>query len=263
MISTAGIKFIQSLRLKKYRDKYQMFVAEGEKIVSELLSSQLRTETIYALQSWTDRYGRHIPAGVECRQINSNQLNRISLQKTPNQVLAVVNKPKHQITGEIFNDNPVLVLDALQDPGNLGTILRTADWFGIRHIICSEGTADVYNPKVIQASMGSFIRVKTYYTNPEKVISSLNGKVPVYGAFLEGSNLYKTDMLAPAVIIIGNESQGISPELAQYVTQKLTIPSYIEHGTLTQAESLNASVAAGIIMAHLRNRATSNPKTTS
>ncbi len=262
MISAAEIKFIQSLRLKKHRDKHNMFVAEGEKIVSELLASELQIQTVYGLQSWTERYGRHVPAGIEFRQTGIRQLERISSHKTPNQVLAIVNKPNYIITEEIFNDNLVLILDRIQDPGNLGTIIRTADWFGVRHIICSDGTADVFNPKVIQASMGSFIRVKTYFSKPDKVLRDLGGKIPVYGAFLEGKSLFKTSMHTPAILVIGNESQGVSSELVQYITQKLTIPPYVEGAAYDKAESLNASVAAGIIMAHFRMSELKNSKTT-
>lgn len=253
MISTTEIKFIQSLRLKKNRDKNHMFVAEGEKIVSELLSSELQIQTVYATQSWIERNNSQIPSDIECKQTGIRQLERISSQKTPNQVLAIVKKPNYIVNEEIFIDNLVLVLDRIQDPGNLGTIIRTADWFGVRHIICTDGTADVYNPKVIQASMGSFIRVKTYYSKPNTLLTGLSGKIPVYGAFLEGKKIYKTLLQTPAILVIGNESQGVSSELAPYISHKLTIPPYVQSTVFDKAESLNASVAAGIIMAHFRN----------
>lgn len=256
MISAAVIKFIQSLRQKKYRDKHHVFVAEGHKIVAELLTSKLQIRMICATKPWADRYGHKIPASLEIWHVTPKQLERISLQKTPNQVLSVVNKPTHEITSATFKNNLVLVLDKLQDPGNLGTIIRTADWFGIRNIICTEGTADVYNPKVIQASMGSFMRVNIYYTNPLSVLESAG--MPVYGAFLEGRSLFETRLQTPAVIVIGNESQGISPELAQHVTQKLTIPPHYDYNRSGKAESLNASVAAGVIMAYLQNSAHTN-----
>lgn len=259
MISTSEIKFIQSLRHKKYRDKNNVFVAEGEKIVSELFNSNLQTKAIYALPSWIDRHSVYMPASVECKQIKLKELERISLQKTPNQVLAVVNKPNCIITGDIIKKHLVLILDKLQDPGNLGTIIRTADWFGIRHIICAPGTADVFNPKVIQASMGSFMRVNISYTKPNLLLQDISGLNPVYGSFLEGQNLYKTKIKTPAVLIIGNESQGISAGLAQYVTQKITIPPHHKNCGCNKAESLNAAVAAGIIMAQLRNNSNQNP----
>ncbi len=254
-ISTAQIKYIQSLRQKKFRDVHGVFIAEGEKIIAELLASDFQIEMLCALPGWFEQHKAIIPASLH--EVNQKQLERISNLKTPNKALAVVRKPAYALHDIRFDTDIVLMLDKLQDPGNLGTIIRTADWFGIRHIICSPDTADIYNPKVIQATMGSFIRLKVYYAPLTGVLESIPKGFPVYGAFLEGTKLFNTSISLPAVLIIGNESQGISTEVASFVNRKVMIPRGTEgrHSNgPAGAESLNAAMAAGILMAYFRHQ---------
>lgn len=253
MISTGKIKHLQSLRQKKFRDLHGVFLAEGEKIAGELIESDWPVEAVYALPDWIEQQGGRIPDHIACHAVNRKELERISGQKTPNRVLAVLRKPGEPFSFDIFSEDLVLMLDRIQDPGNLGTIIRTADWFGIRHLVCSPDTADVFNPKVIQASMGSFLRVKVYYQTLTDVLTKLSGRIPVYGTFREGKNLYEEAVTIPSVVIIGNESQGIRPELAAFADHPVSIPSGGSGTGGGRAESLNAAVAAGIIMAYSRN----------
>jgi RNA methyltransferase, TrmH family len=257
-ITTAQIKYIQSLQQKKFRDAHGVFLAEGEKIVIELLDSDFQIEMLCALPAWFDKHKSRIPESLACCELSPKDLDRISKLRTPNQVLAVVKKPARALHMIKFEQDIVLMLDKLQDPGNLGTIIRTADWFGIRHIICSPDTADIYNPKVIQATMGSFIRVKVHYAALPDVLKDLPEDFPVYGAFLDGTNLFKTSISLPAVLIIGNESQGISQEVASLINRKVMIPggeTGRDSGSEARAESLNAAMAAGIMMAYFRHPA--------
>ncbi len=252
-ITTAQIKHIQSLQLKKFRDAHNTFVAEGEKIVSELLASDFHIEMLCALPEWFDQHKTKIPD--PCCEVSPKQLERISNLKTPNKALAVLRKPVHELQDIRFDKDIVLMLDKLQDPGNMGTIIRTADWFGIRHIICSPDTADIYNPKVIQATMGSFIRLKVHYAALAGILERIPAGIPVYGAFLEGKSLFSNELVLPGVLIIGNESQGISREVASFVNRKVMIPRGVtEEDGKAGAESLNAAMAAGIIMACFRQQ---------
>ena len=280
MISTRQIKYIQSLQQKKFRTLHDVFVAEGDKIVSELLESGLEIEAVFALPEWFEDIEPGLLPQDAFFEVSPKELGRISGQKTPNQVVAVVRKPAHTLPDSFTSQELVLMLDRIQDPGNLGTILRTADWFGVKHIICSPDTAEVYNPKVIQASMGSFMRVKLHYTELAGFLEKINGQLPVYGAFLDGDNVFDAELQLPAVLVIGNESQGISRELERYVSHRLMIPAgragdatvqaehvskRLEHSASRakhaagHAESLNAAVAAGILMGCFRNYRTSGP----
>ncbi len=252
MLSSARIKHIKSLQQKKYRKLNGQFVAEGDKIVSDLLQGSFHINGIYATSEWMDRHKPLIPAQVYIEIISASELNRISGLSAPNQVLAVVKMP--DLTGQKIMPlrGLSLFLDGIQDPGNLGTIIRTADWFGISQVFCSPETADVFNPKVIQASMGSFIRVGIQYLMLDELLIQFPAKPMVYGASLDGANLFHEPLIKPALLIIGNESKGISPELTPLIDAFLHIP---RHGSATQspehrgAESLNASVAAAIMMA--------------
>lgn len=262
MISPARIKFISSLQQKKYRKLYGSFVAEGEKIVTELLQGSFFVEGVFALPGWFDSLGFPVSPSVATEVVSPKELGRISGLSTPNKVLAVVRIPDEERIPAGFG-SLALYLDGIQDPGNLGTILRTADWFGITHVFCSHGTADIYNPKVIQASMGSFIRVKTLYTGLPELLANLSIKPVVYGAALTGKNLFEEKASSPALLVIGNESKGISADLLSLVDKFLRIPGKAVHaapaGHASEAidpanpkpgaESLNASVAASIFMA--------------
>ena len=246
MLSHSQIKHIQSLQQKKFRRQHGVFLAEGEKIVSELLQSHFTTESLYALEGWLSENRGKIPEGVKVFEASYKDLERISGLKTPNKVLAVAKTPE---IAEPPAVDHVLVLDTVQDPGNLGTIIRTADWFGIRHLVCSPETAEVFSPKVIQASMGSFLRVNVYYTELPVFLKKIPEELPIFGAFLNGENIASLPAPGKGVLIVGNEANGISAAVSTFVAKKISIPRVQHMGMANIAESLNASVAAGILMA--------------
>ena len=236
MISATRIKYIQSLRLKKYRDRHGVFVAEGDKIIRELADSPMQIDMVCGLAGWMEQNQDKLPKKADRITITGKELSRLSTLKTPNQVLAVVKKPDAGDLPDQEEENLVLALDTLQDPGNLGTIIRTADWFGIRTIYCSPDTADVYSPKVIQSTMGSFIRVRLIYTDLTELLRQSGRNV--YGAFLEGEPLYDAKPGFPAALVIGNESGGISEEIEGFVNRKVFIPRHrTGHGSGADSES--------------------------
>lgn len=238
MISRNDIKYIQSLCHKKFRQQEDLFIAEGPKVVDELLQSDYWVKNIYATRDWIAQNTEKKMAAIEITDI---ELGRISALQTPHQVLAVVERKQPAVVQ--FNNQWTLMLDAIQDPGNLGTIIRIADWFGIKNIICSEDTAELYNPKVIQSTMGSFVRVNLSYQPLSEVLEKAN--VPVYGAVLNGENVYTSGKQQEGILIIGNEGKGMRKELLPFVTHPVTIPR------MGGAESLNAGVATGIIISYL------------
>ncbi len=249
MLSHSQIKYLQSLQQKKFRRQHGVFVAEGEKIVSELWASNFGVEGIYALSGWLEAHRHEIRTGVDIYELSEKDLGRISGLKTPNNVLAVVKIPETGAERPANARGLSLVLDQVQDPGNLGTIIRTADWFGIRQIVCSPDTAEVFSPKVVQATMGSFLRVKVTYAELEPFLKKVPAGTPVYGAFLEGENLFEVYPSGQGLLVIGNESKGISEKVATFVEKKVRIPGGRQPGKPHSAESLNASVAAAIMMA--------------
>jgi TrmH family RNA methyltransferase len=252
MITAARIKQIRSLAQKKFRNELGLFIVEGEKAVSELLlHKNWEIVHIYALENWLDKNA--ISGKIPSVIVSEKELSRISLLTTPNKVLAIVRIPEWNISEISYTSDLTLMLDNIQDPGNLGTIIRTADWFGIEHIICSENTVEVFNPKVIQASMGSFMRVKVFYISLNRYLENLPEELPIIGAMLDGEDLYKAELPGRGIIITGNESQGISPELVKMINLKIRIPMFQKEGRTQQPESLNAGVATGIILSHLRN----------
>ncbi len=245
MLSKTLVKYIQSLAHKKLRDEHGVFIAEGPKVVAELLhSNKFPCKIICGLQSWMDDNAvllRNISAEDKI-EINESELERISLLQTPNKVMAVFYKKENELTD--LKNNFSLMLDEIQDPGNMGTIIRTADWFGIKNIICSNECADCYNPKVVQASMGSLGRVNIIYTQLEEFIHENKG-ISIYAATLTGKHLSSFNKLKEGIILIGNESKGVKENLLRLAAEQITIPKYGE------AESLNAGVAAGIILSHI------------
>jgi RNA methyltransferase, TrmH family len=253
MLSNLQIKFIRSLQQKKYRKLHSSFVAEGDKIVGELLKGPFTINHICALEPWLDAHQHEIPGSVQTTTVSPATLSRISGLTTANQVLAVAQIPDEQSLPDAFSVKGLcLYLDDIQDPGNLGTIIRTADWFGVRQIFCSSGTADMFNPKVIQASMGSFCRVKITCEELGVVLGKTTNKPAVYGASLKGNDLFDTSYTQDAIVVIGNESRGISAATARCIDKFIRIPGIAERRdqpSNTGAESLNASVAAAIIMA--------------
>jgi RNA methyltransferase, TrmH family len=237
MLSKNEIKYIQSLCQKKQRTAERLFIVEGVKLVKELIDANYPVKNIYALEEWDAPM-----TAIPITRISEVELERISSLQTPNQVLAVV-KQLEPIGEPLLKGNLTLMLDGIQDPGNLGTLIRIADWFGINQIIASEDTVELYNPKVIQSTMGSFLRVKIWYKDITTVLNQQ--QVPVYGALLEGESIHKTNPSSEGVLLIGNESKGIRQPLLSLITHRVTIPR------IGEAESLNAAVATGILLAAL------------
>ena len=245
MLSKTILKYLQSLHHKKFRDEHGVFIAEGPKIVGELLSSkQFKCKLICGIEDWLHQNEELIkPVSKEnIFLINEQELERISLLQTPNKVLAVFLKKEDVLIS--LKDTISIMLDEIQDPGNMGTIIRTADWFGIKNIICSKNCVDMYNPKVVQSSMGSLGRVNIIYAELENFLNN-NRHVNVYAATLDGVSIYTIDKFKEGVIIVGNESKGINKELVKYAFKQITIPK------LGEAESLNAAVATGIILSYI------------
>lgn len=237
MVTKSELKYIQSLSDKKVRLESGCFIAEGVKLVGEMIAAGYPLKAVYALDSWVSP-----DETLEVTRIEAFELEKMSLLQTPNQVLAVAMMPQKK---EVLNlaGQLTIVLDGIQDPGNLGTIIRTADWFGIPQIVASEDTVDVYNPKVIGASMGSFMRVQVHYKNLAAWMPTV--KLPVYGALLEGENIFTTKAPNGGLLVIGSEGKGIRENIIDFVTHPVTIPK------TGGAESLNAGIAAGIIIAQL------------
>jgi TrmH family RNA methyltransferase len=248
MISKAQIKKIHLLHQKKYREVEGRFIAEGPKIVMELLNSKFKLKELFATAGFI---AQGLPAGlagprVKVEEISEKELLQISALKSPNQVLGVFEISETKRDAGKLRNELVLALDDIRDPGNLGTIIRIADWFGIHHILCSAACVDVFNPKVVQASMGSIARVSVYYVDLESMLKEFD---PVYAAMLGGKSIYAEKLTTKGVIVIGNESKGISDKLMKIVTRKLSIPSFSQ-----AADSLNAAVATAVICSEFRRR---------
>jgi TrmH family RNA methyltransferase len=242
MVSKSQLKYIQSLGQKKYRDEAGLFVAEGPKLVKELIQSKnVELTQIFALNEWIGE-NKDLLKSVNVTAIDETELERMSQLKTPNKVLAIAKKFEEKEPG--IKEGISLVLDTIQDPGNLGTIIRIADWFGISQIICSRDCADLYNSKVVQATMGSISRVNVFYTDLPVWLKGQLG-VRIYATMLEGKDVTKMRSIKEGLIIIGNESTGIDQEVLPYSNEKISVPR--KGG----AESLNVAVATGIILSHL------------
>ena len=243
MLSKSIVKYIQSLSHKKFRDEYGVFIAEGPKVVHELLASnKFKCKIICVLNNGLNENELKENSAEEIFEINEFELEKISLLQTPNKMLAVFYKKVDALAD--LKNNVSLMLDDIRDPGNMGTIIRTADWFGIKNIICSDECVEQYNPKVVQASMGSIARVNILYTELEEFINK-NNAVSIYAAALQGTSIFSMHKIKEGIILIGNESKGIKENLSALATKQITIPKYGE------AESLNAAVACGIILSHL------------
>ena len=236
MITAAEIKFIKSLSQKKFRDSEGLFVVEGEKMVQEALKSGFEVERVYRKE-----------------EIGEAAMERISALSSPSPALALVRKPADLSSAKLPSKGLILALDGIRDPGNLGTILRIADWFGIDAVYASEDTVDVFNPKVVQATMGAIFRVKFHYADiPALCSSALKAGGRVYGTFLDGENMYRKELSASGIIVIGNEANGISKETAACVSDRLYIPPYPANDP--GSESLNAAVATAITVAEFRRQ---------
>lgn len=249
MWSKAKQKFVRSLANKKYREKENAFLAEGPKVVEELLGHFACRFVAGTDKFWASAV---VPPHIERFTLTQSELEQASLLRSPQEVLAVFDLPQPADAIAVSPDRLVLALDGVQDPGNVGTILRIADWFGIEDVCCSLDTADVFSPKVVQATMGALARVRVHYVELPAFLREQSAAVPIYGTFLDGENLYNAALSEGGIVVMGNEGNGISSAVAQAVTQHLRIPSYPE-GRPT-SESLNVATATAVFCAEFRRR---------
>jgi TrmH family RNA methyltransferase len=248
MLSKNKIKFIQSLDRKKQRNETGFFLAEGNKLVGDILPF-FECELLLAKSSWMATQG-----DLKVKELlvaEEGDIEKASLLKNPQDVIAVFVQPSICLNKEWIENELSLLLDGIQDPGNLGTIIRLADWFGIKNIICSPDSADVYNPKTVQASMGGIARVNVFYESLPELLSGWK-HLPVYGTFLDGKNIYRENLSSTGLIIMGNEGKGIRNELEKFVTNRLYIPNFPP--TTESTESLNVAVATAITCAEFRRQ---------
>lgn len=252
MISKNQIKFIQQLELKKYRKREGLFVAEGPKVVGDLLR-RYQPKAIYATEEWMTAHAPEIADRHLLTSITQDELRRVSFLQHPQQVLALFPIPEETFcdTVDIDIQTLALALDGVQDPGNLGTIIRIADWFGISTIVCSEDTVDAWNPKVVQATMGSIARVNIIYNDLPAFLDTLPADFPVYGTFLDGDNIYTQELTPEGLIIMGNEGNGITDAVRAKVNRRLLIPDFHQGET---ADSLNVAIATAITCSEFRRR---------
>lgn len=250
MLSKAEIKRISRYKQSKFRNQDKLFVVEGEKMIEELLQSSYEIQAIYATLQWITKNKELIKQkqiGDRLIEISEEDLNKISLLSTPNQVYSLVKMPQQEHLSS--KKGLTIVLDGIKDPGNLGTIIRLADWFAIEKIICSEDCVDVFNPKTVQSTMGSIFRIKVEYKNLKDHFETLPKHFPIYGSIVEGGkSIYETKFQQDAILIIGSESHGISSEIQEYVNQNITIPRFRKDN---KPESLNASIATAIIISEI------------
>jgi RNA methyltransferase, TrmH family len=249
MLSHNQQKHLRSLSVKKYRQQHGQFLVEGDKMVAELLGqTRINVSQIFALESWIDKNARFLrPFSAKVNPITAAELDKISALSTPNQVLAVADIPLEKINFELVTTDICFYLDGIQDPGNLGSILRVADWFGLPTVYCSPDCVDVYSPKVVQASMGAIFRVQSWEIDLCELLMAAP-QIAVVGAVLDGENVFEANLPSNGLLVIGNEGKGISPQTEHLLTHRISIP---RHPT-GKAESLNASVAAGILAAAFR-----------
>ncbi|MEM8521387.1 RNA methyltransferase [Flavobacterium sp. PL12] len=239
MVSKNQIKLITSLQQKKYRNANKLFFAEGVKGIEELLESNFELEHLYTTQTNFDTVSKE-----KKTIISENDLKKISALASPNSCLAIFKMPEEKV---IIENGLILALDSIRDPGNLGTILRLCDWFGIQQVLCSNETVDLFNPKVVQATMGSIARVNLNYVDLNKFLQQT--KLPIYGTFMDGESIYKSHLPQDGIIVMGNEANGISEELEKLVQNRITIPRF---GDIQKTESLNVATATAIVLSEFR-----------
>ena len=246
MLSKSQIGLLKSLQQKKFRREHGLFLVEGYKSVTEFAGSAYQIESVYHTPGAATLLNK-LPKELNFQEISDSELQKISSLAAPQQVAALVKIPRWPaLNVQELQGRFSIVLDGIQDPGNLGTIIRTADWFGISHLICSEDTVEAYNPKVVQATMGSLARVRVHYTHLPEILPAL--QLPVYGALLHGSSIYHTDFGNEGLIVMGNEGNGLRPEVERLVTHAVTIPR------MGEAESLNVAVATAIFCSELSRK---------
>lgn len=245
-MTKAEIQHLRSLGDKRTRDAEGLFIAEGDKLVEEILSSHLRVRKVYTTRSDM--------SGAVIEQIDRRDMERISALKTATTTIAVVEQPRHKLNISNLDGRLTLALDGVQNPGNLGTIIRLADWFGIEDILCTKECADCYNPKVVQATMGAILRVRVHYVDDlAAMLVSLRDKgTAIYGTLLDGQSIYTTELRQEGIIVMGNEGRGLSDACRAVVSHKLLIPPYPANGSTS--ESLNVAMATGIVLAEFRRR---------
>lgn len=253
MISKNKIKLIKSLEYKKYREVHQLFLAEGNKIVKELVQSNIVIKTLIGTSNFLQEVKKLLKSEVEIIDAIDSDIKSASLLKNPQDAIALCQIPINNIEEADPSDKLIICLDNIQDPGNLGTIIRIADWFGIEDVVCSLSSADIFNPKSVQASMGSFCRVKVHYTELTGFLKSSSEKTGFLGgAFIDGNNLYTTYLPKSGILVVGNEGRGISEEVIPFINQKISIPAF--SSSANHAESLNAAIATAIFCSEFRRR---------
>jgi RNA methyltransferase, TrmH family len=241
MVSKNQIKLINSLQQKKYRSEYQLFIAEGVKVIQELLQSNIVLEHLFATPETFLTFNSKAKT-----EISNQEMKKISMLSTPSSCLALFKIPKQ---GKSENSGLIVALDDVRDPGNLGTIVRLCDWFGVSQIVCSNETVDLYNPKVVQATMGSIARVKVNYLDLNKFIEECS--LPVFGTFMDGKNIYKEALPNDGIIVFGNEANGISSEIEKIIKNRIAIPQF---GEIQETESLNVATATAIVLSEFRRK---------
>ena len=252
MLGKNRLRELQQLHQKKFREQQELFLAEGEKIVPELIRSDFPVKEIFALGGWLDKNRAFIAnAGIEATEITRQDLERLSQLQSPQEVIALCAVPKETVP-TVEKHQLVLLLDSIRDPGNMGTLLRLADWFGLDAVFASNDSVEWSNPKVIQATMGSFIRMRPVYVDAVEMLKKAAGHYPVYAADLEGENLYSGEFPAEGMIIISNEAHGLHPDLESLISRKLHIPAFPKNGR--QPESLNAAMAGAIMLGEFSRR---------
>ena len=257
MLTKKQINSIKKLESRKERDDNGLFVAEGDKLVSELLGSDMDIDSVYATGDWIENLKhKQRSKNITITKVSEEELVRISFLKTPNKVLAVIKKTvDNNVSDEALFGEWSIFLDTVQDPGNMGTILRLADWFGFRYIVCSSGSADIFQPKVVQSTMGAISRVKVIrmdavdFFERKKLYAP---EIPVYGTFLDGDTIYDTEFRKSGILVMGNESRGINSETAGYIDSRLLIPPFPKDSV--SSESLNVAVATAIVCAEIRRQ---------
>ncbi len=258
MLSKNKIKLIRSLDQKKHRKEHNLFIVEGEKMVNELLTSSLSIREIYATRVYYEKIIKK--QSLEINQVTEKELGQISQLKTPNQTLALVEIPNISTNECNTQKGLYLVLDNVQDPGNLGTIIRTANWFGVSTIFCSPDTVDAYNSKVVQATMGAIFTTQVVYTDLTEIFKNAKKHyTPIYGTSLKGENLYKKTLSENALIVMGNESKGISENTYLHIDEKILIPTFVEEN-VNVIESLNVGIATSIVLSEFRRQGAENRK---
>ena len=250
MLSKQLTNVIQNLEKKKFREKYNLFKVEGEKLVRELLVSRIKIDSVIASRGWLEKHEAAVKH-LRVAEVNEMEMGRLSNFKSLPEVIALAEIPRHEWQEEEVRSSLSVVLNGIQDPGNLGTILRVCDWFGVQHLFCDRDCASAYNPKSVQASMGSVLRVKVFYLDlPRFIPLFTSDKFPCYGTFLDGDNIYNSHLSRQGFVVMGNEGSGITPEVEKLVSYRLTIPSFTPAHDST--ESLNVGVATGIILSEFK-----------